>query len=161
MTSFSRKYLLIVALSAFSLLSKAQEATNSGSGNISSTSGSVSFSVGLAAYSTLTDGTTNLSQGVQQAYEIFVTSAFSPISNRLQASVYPNPTRDYIVLDINLDPTQQLSYRLIDLSGKEIFAQQITNSSSSISMSELSEGIYMLSVFGNQVILQTFLVVKH
>lgn len=64
--------------------------------------------------------------------------------------LYPNPTNGILNLELDLDGSDNISIRIMDMSGKQVFTQSIHHKSESTSesfdISNLSKGIYMIEV---------------
>ncbi len=57
--------------------------------------------------------------------------------------VYPNPANDLIYID---KLTGKTTMQIVDISGKEVIAAQLTNSTESIDVSSLQNGIYFIEL---------------
>lgn len=125
-----------------------------GSGGISS------YTLGQVFYTAATETDGSVSQGVQQGIELNTFSNPELTTVNLNAVTYPNPTTDYIVLNISDSSLTNLSYTIIDVQGKVLSNGQISNSDTHISMQNLSLGIYMLKVNQNNIELKTFKIIK-
>lgn len=127
------------------------EATGSG--------GSVSFSVGQIAVQSNGDGTTTISEGVQQPYEISVVGVDDYPTITLNATVYPNPTLGNLQLTMN---NLQLKgeVRVYDANGKYLFMKKIENETTFFDLSDYAPGIYYLNVYSDKQMLKSFKVVK-
>ncbi len=74
------------------------------------------------------------------------------IANNNNVSIYPNPVKD--VLNVNIkDFSNEVSIRIVDINGREVYAQKINNinSSNAINLSSLSSGIYVLKLKGENL----------
>jgi len=92
---------ILTGLGGISLL--AQQTVSSAGGNAATGGGgTVSYTVGQVAYTTITNGVNgSVAQGVQQPYEISVVTALEEANDiSLEFSVYPNPFTDYLILKI-------------------------------------------------------------
>ncbi|MES2512663.1 MAG: T9SS type A sorting domain-containing protein [Bacteroidota bacterium] len=66
-------------------------------------------------------------------------------------SVFPNPTKDHIVLTINdFDPAETNSMTLIDVKGNVVMEQKVTSAHSEMDVSKLTAGIYYFNVVKNK-----------
>jgi Secretion system C-terminal sorting domain len=139
----------------------AQEAVLTSGGNASNASGSVSYSVGQVVYNYGFGSNGTVSQGVQQPFEIssLGTNSFPEIS--LQMSVYPNPTIANATLKIQGFDSENYQYQLLDINGKTIANNQITNSETSISLENLSSAIYFLNVLENNKTIKIIKIIKN
>ncbi len=65
------------------------------------------------------------------------------LSEKQQTSIFPNPTSDEFIIEANT--TEQLTIDLYDLNGRHVFTKSVSDKSS-ISVTDLKEGIYTLTV---------------
>ena len=130
----------------------AQESVNVTGGNASGSGGSASYSVGQVVYQTHTGTNGSVAQGVQQPYEISVVTGLEDAKGiNLSVSAYPNPTTDYLTLEVDNSvktnhDLSQLSYQLYDMSGKLLQGEKITGNQTSIVMSNLVPATYFVKV---------------
>ena len=103
-----------------------QEATTASGGDASGSGGTVAYSIGQIRYSSVSGSNGNTSEGVQQPYEIFSVGIKEAETN-LSLAVFPNPTANYLTLQINDLKTEKLNYQLFDLQGKMIANNQINS----------------------------------
>lgn len=131
-------------------------------GEASGNGGAVSFSVGQIAVQSNGDGTTTVSEGVQQPYEISVSGVDNYPNITLNAMVYPNPTLDIVRLTIdNFDlQSSRVSARLYDGNGKLLKEVRIADSHTEMDMESLPSGTYYLNLFSAKQMLKSFKVVK-
>ena len=142
---------MMAGIAQSSIVATGGEATGSG--------GSVSFSVGQIAVQTNGDGTTTISEGVQQPYEISVVGVDDYPTITLNATVYPNPTLGNLQLTMN---NLQLKgeVRVYDANGKYLFMKKIENETTFFDLSDYAPGIYYLNVYSDKQMLKSFKVVK-
>ena len=140
----------------------AQSAVTASGGVSSGNGGSVSYTIGQTFYSTNLGTSGQVSEGVQQAYEIYdVTEVQSAISSMISLTAFPNPTNDFLTLRIDGDYIEGLDCTMFDISGKEIMQQQIGSSETSINMQSLSPATYFVRVTKGKNEVKTFKVVKN
>ena len=138
----------------------AQQATTASGGDASGSGGSVSYSVGQVVYTTNTGSSGSVAQGVQQPYEISITVGLNEMGVNLNLSAYPNPTTNYLMLQIdNYD--KALSYQLFDISGKLLETNTIVANSTTIKMEQLATATYFLKVIQNNKEVKTFKIIKN
>lgn len=146
---------------------QAQESVNATSGNVLSSGGSVSYSVGEISYQTHTGSNGSLAEGVQQPFEIFVVTGIEEtVGVNLLISAYPNPTTDYLTLIINEDVTTSfdlslMSFQLFDMKGKLIQKQTITENQTDIDMGNLVSATYFITVIQGKKNVKTFKIIKN
>jgi uncharacterized repeat protein (TIGR03803 family) len=63
-------------------------------------------------------------------------------------SVYPNPTSDIVVIQLN-DINKKIRFELFDLAGKLLIQNDISNTGIQISMKEYKSGTYVLKLLDN------------
>lgn len=128
-------------------------------GEASGNGGTVSFSVGQIAVQSNGDGTTTVSEGVQQPYEISVSGVDNYPNITLNAMVYPNPTLDN--LQLTMDNVQlDGEGRLYDANGKLLFAKKINGNITEFDLSSYAPGTYYLRVSNGKQMVKSFKVVK-
>jgi hypothetical protein len=141
---------------------QAQESVNATGGNASGSGGSVSYSVGQVAYQTHTGTNGLVAQGVQQPYEISVVTAIEEAKGiNLTVSAYPNPTTDYLTLEVKEYELSNLHFQLYDMNGKLLQSEKITSNQTSIVMSNLVPATYFVKVTERNKEVKTFKIIKN
>jgi hypothetical protein len=141
---------------------QAQESINATGGNASGSVGSASYSVGQVAYQTQTDTNGSVAEGVQQPFEISVVSGIEEsVGISLTVSAYPNPTTEYLQLNVDSEDLKDLSFQLYDINGKVLKIDKITGNQTSISMSNLLPATYLLRILQGKNEVKTFKVIKN
>jgi predicted Zn-dependent protease len=159
-----KKQIFILAEMLFAVLIavNAQEAVVTTGGEASSTTGSVSYSVGQVFYTTIigTNGN-SVSEGVQQPYEIFVATAIPEAAGvDLKMSAYPNPVKDHLTLKISGYESYDLYYRLFDLNGKLLKMKKIKSPEIEVIMQNMQPGVYFLKVTDDKKEIKVFKIIK-
>ncbi len=120
-----------------------------------------------------------MAQGVQQPYEISVVTGLEEAKDiSLKVTAYPNPTPDYLTLEIDASTSlsiqsisyqkdastllsiQSMSYQLFDMQGKVLQNQKITGYRTSIDMNNLVPSTYFVTVIQENKAIKTFKVIK-
>lgn len=138
----------------------AQEINAAAGGNGSGTTGFLSYTFGQVFYTSAKSVGGEVEEGIQHAYEIYLLPD-PPDTINLIASVYPNPTTDYIVLNITNYNAAELTYQLIDLNGKMLFNDVINGSRTSIALNYLTSGTYFLKINTNNTLVKSFKIIKY
>jgi len=150
---------LILLSSCFNLFS--QESVNSSGGNVNDIGGSSSYSIGQVAYTTSSGNNGSVSAGVQQTYTITATTGVNETNFNLEVSVYPNPTTDLLVLNIN-ELKEDYSYQVMDMAGKLLTNGQLMNNQTQLDFSSYAAGSYYVNIITNQnKNIKTFQVIKN
>lgn len=152
-------FLLLLLCVSFNMY--AQNNTVSSGGQATGSGGSVSYTIGQVAYTTFTGNNGSLIQGVQQPYEISIVTNTRDLNIDLKAQVYPNPTADQLILSINNQELKNLRYVLLDVQGKTLASDRINQTATSINLSSLSNGTYLLRVLSNKKQIKTFQLIKN
>lgn len=139
----------------------AQQSVNSLGGNATGSNGCFSYSVGQINYVFSNGSNGIVTQGVQQAFEIFTLGTDDYPTIILQAIVYPNPTTNKLTLKIDNYTTENLSIQLYDVLGKVILQQKITQKETPITMEKLQAANYFLNVSDNSKSIKTFKIIKN
>jgi hypothetical protein len=137
----------------------AQNSVNTTGSEVKGTGGTVNYTVGQVAYTTIIGSNGSIAQGVQQSYEFSITVGLEETSINLELSVYPNPTANYLTLKV--EETENLSYQLFDMQGKLIENKTVMDNSTILSMETLPTSSYFLKVSKNNNIIKTFKIIKN
>jgi len=141
---------------------QAQTSVNATGDNASGSGGSVSYSVGQVAYQTNTGTNGSVAEGVQQPYEISVITAIEEAKGiNLSVTAYPNPTTDYLTLEVKEFDLSNLRFQLYDMSGKLLQSEKITGNQTSIVMSNLVPATYFVKVIQGNKEVKTFKIIKN
>jgi hypothetical protein len=156
-----KKITLFSVVFAAAICMQAQEATVSAGGDATGTGGSSSYSVGQVVYTTNTGANGSMAQGVQQPYEISATTGIDVKEINLDFTVYPNPTVNNLKLSVGKLVSNNLSYQLLDNTGKLLQQEQITSNITTLNMEDLPKAIYFVRVMNAQALVKTFKIIKH
>ncbi|MCG8483694.1 MAG: T9SS type A sorting domain-containing protein [Clostridia bacterium] len=152
--------LSLVFIICFSISNtKAQQTTVAGHGKISGNLASASYSIGQLVCNSLIDSDYNATLGIQQAYNVLIIIDDST-QNNLEIRAYPNPTRDFIKLNLGNYEINKLQFFLFDISGKLLMNKNITNKATMIPMSQYIPGIYFIKITDNKKDIKTFKIIK-
>lgn len=138
---------------------KAQETITTTGGAATGTGGTASYTIGQIAYAINTGTNGSLAQGVQQAYEISVTTGINDANINLALSVYPNPTANYLTLKV--EDNTNLSYLLLDMQGNVIENKNVVDNSTIVKMEGLPAATYFLNIVKNNIPVKIFKIIKN
>ncbi len=143
---------------------QAQTTTNSSGGQANGSGGKASYSVGQIAYSTHNGSNGIVAEGVQQVYEIAVPTGME-LDKRINLSVlvYPNPSTDYLQLQVDASATlsiHELQYQLFNIQGKLLQTNKLSSSKTQINMSSYTSAIYLLRVVRKNQTIKEFKITK-
>ncbi|MFM9988741.1 T9SS type A sorting domain-containing protein [Flavobacterium sp.] len=155
------KKTLFIFVISMSISSIAQQATTSSGGNGIGVGGSTSYSIGQVAYMTQTGSTGSMTQGVQQAYEIFTLGVNNFPEIKLSMSVYPNPTISNITLKVEDLSLNDLKIELFDTNGRQIQSRKVQSTNTFIDLENLPSSTYILKVESENKTIKTFKIIKN
>ena len=150
-------FLLVLGL----LTAQAQVAVIVAGGDASGSLGTVAYSIGQIVYTTNMGTNGLVAQGVQQPYTISVVLGIEDNSIQLNFTAYPNPTINFLTLNVGNAELSTLNFLLYDLSGKLIESRKILSSTETISMENLPTALYFLRVTNNDKEVKTFKIIKY
>ena len=121
----------------------AQESVSS-AGQSDTVSGvQIDWNVGETVIQTKALSTGFVTQGLEQPH--FVISSIERVNKiNLQAKLYPNPTSNWVHLDLKSLPQSKLVLSVFDLSGRMLKTQRIGELSNTIDLNELSAATYII-----------------
>ena len=146
-----RKILLNISTTFIFLLGitglHAQESISTSGGMAYGSGGSVSYTVGQVVYTTNSEITGSVAQGVQQPFEILDESGSDLATGiSLQCSVYPNPVEKVLTLQVQYYINESITYSLYDSNSQLLKTDVVENKKTLILMSNLPPTTYYLVV---------------
>ena len=151
----------VIAIIIFNASAQAQQSSNAAGGDATGIGGSVAYSVGQVVYTANNSPSGTVSQGVQQAYEIFLIGINETELNS-SLSVFPNPILDNLTLQISDYYNEKLSFHLYDLQGKSLNKEQIITEQTQINTSSLPPATYFIEVLNQEnKHVQSFKIIKN
>ena len=155
------KTALIIAFFLIGLLKlHAQEIQTASGGEATGIGGTVSYSVGQVVFTSI-GSNSEITQGVQQPYEIYITTGLDQNSINLELNVYPNPTTNYLTLKVDGEKLENLYYQLINSQGKIIHNNKINSNSTIINFADQPKAIYLLTITKNNNTIKTYKIIKN
>lgn len=158
-----KKQLLFITFVLHFFLSNAQQLTPqlicSGSGNITNGTSSMSWTIGETVIETMHTSSFQLTNGVGQP-DFKITAVLNNVSP-IELKLFPNPTKDFLILQATHIPSKNLIYSLLDGNGKIISTAKIADEKTIIDFTHLTTANYVLSIMddANQVI-QSYKIIK-
>lgn len=154
---------ITLSLLAFTFSTKvqAQETVLSSGGDINSSNGSVSFSVGQTIQKTLNSTDGSAIQGIQFYFED-ATLKIIDLENNVNVSTYPNPTSSKLNIRLGGSEPKNLSFSMHDLNGRLVKTGKLTNQLSEINIQNLEAAAYLLKIYNpSSQIIKTFKIIKN
>jgi hypothetical protein len=154
-------FMLLATIHSFSTI-MAQEVVPAAGGQASGDGGTVSYSIGQLTYQLHSSSGGSVAEGVQLPYEIsVVTSSEDAREIKLTVSAFPNPTTDYLTLQVDAFNLSDVSYHLYDMQGKLLQSENISDIQTNVSMRNLVPAVYFIKVMQHSREIKTFKIVKH
>ena len=153
----------IIALIIFgcSIISiQAQQTTASAGGDASGIGGTFSYSIGQVVYTYNYGTDVIMAQGVQQPFEISILGLDNYQIN-LVMQTYPNPTKDYLVLNVHALDLSNMIFQLYDVNGRLIETRTMFSPIETICMMNLPSSVYVLKVTNNNKEVKSFKIIKN
>lgn len=155
----NKKFIAIFTFVGLTFCSLAQQNTVASGGSASGSGGSVSYSVGQIDYTSISESTGNMNQGVQQPYEIYLITGIQENASPISA-VFPNPTNGLLTIQLK-EVNQPVTIQLLDLTGRIIISSSLNSIETSIDLSNYASGEYLLTITDEDAILNTLKIIKH
>ena len=159
-----KKFIIFTILLCVAGIVAAQSAIVPVGGDASSSSGSVSYTVGQIAVQTAANssGSISVAEGVQQPYEIQAVGVDDYPQITLNAVVYPNPTENLAQLKLNgfEIPSDSLRATIYDSRGKLLQVIPVTDDLTSFQIGQYATGTYYLELRDGKRVLKAFKVVR-
>jgi hypothetical protein len=153
---------IIMIITVFGLMFielSAQEAVVSGGGYHLSESISISWTMGELVSETLITGNFILTQGFQQSI-LTVVSVQEMDGVAFEIDAYPNPTKDFLYINIKNPLFGSVTYGLYDLSGRLLSGEKIESQIHEFSFTAYESGVYFLIISIENQLVKTFKIVK-
>ena len=109
----------------------------------------------------MTDGTFSIAEGVQQPYEIQTLSVNEKLTDSHSIVIYPNPVKDFLVLQAKMPLGENLTYELYTMQGQQIRKGNSREAKTQIDLANFPSGMYVMVVknqTGQEI--KTFKIIK-
>jgi hypothetical protein len=136
------KILIYLFIPVYSI---SQNGTVSTGGDINSNDANISYSIGQTFFSNTDAENININEGLQQVFIEELTS-LKEANYKFKVNVYPNPSSNFIQLEIQGGELKNSIAILSDIQGKHLAEYSIKNYTTSISLKSLASGIYFLNI---------------
>lgn len=144
----------------FALAAKSQEIISSSGIIFSNDNRQISWTLGEPVIETTSGGNTRLTQGFHQT-NLVITAINEVPEIGVNVSAYPNPTSNYINVEVKNRQGKKLDCILYNVDGKELFVHQLESDISRIPMQHYIPATYFLKISANNTLVKTFKIVKN
>jgi hypothetical protein len=154
------KYMLSILLVFYVLIGFAQQGTVTSGGTSNGSGGSTDFSIGQVVYLNYSNDSWQISEGVQQPYEIYQVNSLTE-ENQLMVTFGPNPTVEQLTINVENSALIDLSFSLTDLNGKLIITGDLQGSKNELDLKTLAPAQYMLTIYKSNIPVNVFKLIKN
>lgn len=140
---------------------QAQESLNTAGGNATGSGGSVSYSIGQTVYTTNTEESGSVAQGVQQPFEIYALDVKEHGDLKTLINIYPNPATNYLTLEVKEFDLSNLSFQLFDIQGKLLQTLKITDNKTIVNLMDFAVATYFARIIDGNKQIKTFKIIKN
>lgn len=153
---------LIIILICVSFVCNAQQAISTAGGVATGTGGTVSYTIGQVAYTNISGNSGNITEGVQQPFEILIFAVLPEVIDlAFQCLVFPNPATEQVTVKIENYNLEKLYIRLYDENSKLMLNMNVMNDETSVPLTGLPPGSYLLNVFNTHKVIRSFQIIKY
>jgi hypothetical protein len=141
----------ILSLTFFSFVAcvtlSAQTVVASSGGHFENGTAQMSFTLGETVTPTIANDSNTLTQGFHQTKLTVV--GLEELLESIGMLVFPNPTSDFITIELNDDPTNY-EVIMLDATGKLVSSSPVRNKTEQIDMRHLAAGSYYLNIINKE-----------
>lgn len=139
------KHITTLALVAFAFAAKGQvaEIVASGGGTLEASTVNIEYTIGDIAVETFEQGSMTFFEGFQAIN--YGLSLVTGLTSETIFSFYPNPTQKFLTIEADFTPGS--SFRVTDLSGKElVLPSELLPHKAVVDVSSLPASLYVLTI---------------
>ena len=137
-----------------------QDAVVPSGGEGQGSGGTISYTVGQVFYHYYPGDEANITEGVQQAYEISVITDSDLDVYNFHLTAFPNPVVDRLVLESEVSNPLPLGWRLCNLTGQVLRQGTLEASRIEINTHDLAAATYFIHISQDDQTVQTFKIIK-
>ncbi len=153
-----RTGILALLLMPLSFLASGQEVVATSGDNFSAGDLAISWTLGEAVIETFENGQLVLTQGFHQP-SLMITSVEGTVGKTM-VSVFPNPVLNAITISLPQADRSRFTAVLFDSSGRQLKTKRLLDEDEALSFEGMTSGLYLLVVYREQSVLQSFKIVK-
>lgn len=137
----------------------AQSVVSSAGGNFNNDKANIQWTLGENAVETVRKNDIALTQGYNQP-TIEVKALSTNDKSDFNCNVYPNPTNDYLVIDLKNKDVANTSFELLNPDGKRILQNELSQTLNYLSLKNIPAGYYLLKIHDQNQKSQIFKIIK-
>jgi hypothetical protein len=154
-----KKFLLLITVVLLISQLHAQQVVNNAGGIAKNSQYEISWGLGELAIHTFTSENYTITQGFHQSL-LTVTGINEGIEPGFEISVFPNPTQNFVNLELGANSPNNLEYQVYGQKGQLIERKPIHAQPVKVSFLDLAGGVYFIKVFMDDKKVKTFKIVK-
>lgn len=143
----------------FYLQTNAQNVISTAGENFKNDKANIQWTLGENTVETVLKNDIALTQGYNQP-TIEVKALLTNDNIDFNCNVYPNPTNDYLVIDLKNKDVANTSYELLDPDGKRILQNELSQTLNYLSLKNIPAGYYLLKIHDQNQKSQIFKIIK-
>ena len=149
---------ILIIFTVLTISAYTQEIISSAGGHSEAHGAQISWTLGEPVIETISGGDNTLTQGFHQT-KLLVTPVFSITQNN-EISVYPNPTKDIVYIQVNGSQMLKSVAGLYSSNGKLLKQFSLIDERTILKTQEFPNGSYLLKISKDNTLFQTFKLVK-
>ena len=138
----------------------AQDAVVPSGGEGQGAGGTISYTVGQVFFHYYPGDEANITEGVQQAYEISVITEAEQDAFQLQLTAFPNPVADRLVLESEMPDHLPLQWKMCNISGQILDQGILEGSRVEINTQHLAAATYFIHISQDDQTVRSFKIIK-
>lgn len=156
-----KKTILTIVLLANSLLFYGQNSINSSGKDITSSTGSISYSVGQLFLENSSTSNGSIFSGVQFPFVNATTLGLNDNTTiNLGIDAYPNPVVDKLTLTFNNVDIKDLTYVVYNTLGLKLMKGKVSDLKTNLNFEHLPNTMYLITILKNNKTIKNFKVFK-
>ena len=125
---------------------------------------SLYYSIGQIAQNDMAGNLVSLIEGVQQPFEISVSTLDDLTGIRVSGCMYPNPASDIVTIELDTEAPLEhgaLILQLLDVNGRILLEERLTEEIRQIGINHIPDGYYVIRISARGGDVLNFKLTKH
>lgn len=145
--NMKQNILLLFCCFIFYNVCNAQQVFSTAGKSVSNSNLKLDYTIGEPIILTKSNGTTTLTQGFHQPNYQFVTKVSKSLKDIVEIKIFPNPTNEFVQIEISKMNNLNLVYDIIDLTGKYLINNnKIVNEQTQLNIKNFPSGTYFIQI---------------
>jgi hypothetical protein len=145
--NMKQNILLLFCCFIFYNVCNAQQVFSTAGKSVSNSNLKLDYTIGEPIILTKSNGTTTLTQGFHQPTYQFVTKVSQSLKDIVDIKLFPNPTNEFLQIEISKLNNLKLAFDIIDLNGKYLSSNvKILNEQTQLNIKDFPSGTYYIQI---------------